>query len=438
MVSATNGKTTTCAMIASILEARGARVVHNMTGANLRSGLATTLLYGDRRPDVLLLETDEATLPRTAPDIAPDVLVLGNLFRDQLDRYGELDSIATAWRQMLSRLNPVRTTVVYNADDPLIATMVSDWTAHHAAHGVRTTCIAYGMADPSAGSPSLSHAADSKFCARCSTPLHYSVSWIGHLGDWSCSACANVRPALDVSASTIQLDGLAASTFCIAAGEAASTQRADVKLRIPGLYNVYNAIGASAACTAIAIPVQDVASGLASSSPAFGRFERIPVPGNGTVTLLLVKNPAGLNEVIRTLVASGVDLTALLFALNDGIADGTDTSWIWDADIEPLVHAAPSGIIATGDRAAEFALRCMYAGADVAAVHMIEDIEEALFTVLERGASLTQHGHCYALVTYTAMLRMRELMTRQGWAPAYWERRDTHVTSARPTTQVRP
>ena len=279
------------------------------------------------------------------------------------------------------------------------------------------------MNDPDAGATSLSHAADSKFCPRCTAPLAYETSWIGHLGDWRCAACGTSRPPLDVSVSAVALDGLAASRIDMQL----PTESAQMQIRIPGLYNVYNALMAGATAHALGIQSNIIAAGLGRFSPAFGRFERIPVPGTGTITLLLVKNPTGLNEVVRTLVGAQIDLTALLFALNDGIADGRDTSWIWDADLEPLFGAATSGIIATGDRAAEFALRAVYGGADPASIAVVDDIEEALFALLERGRSLTQHGHCYALVTYTAMLRMREIITRQGWAQAYWERKEAQL-----------
>ena len=162
-----------------------------------------------------------------------------------------------------------------------------------------------------------------------------------------------------------------------------------------------------------------LADALALAAPSFGRFERIPVPGGGTITLLLVKNPTGLNEVVRTLMSSGVDVTATLFALNDEVADGRDTSWVWDADVEPLLARA-GAMVVTGDRAAEFGLRAVYGGLDPDGVLLEHDLEQAMYRVLERAREFTEHGHAYALVTYTAMLRMRAIIAAQGWARAYW------------------
>lgn len=418
-VSATNGKTTVCAMLASIFEASQLTVVHNMSGANLRSGIATTLMRAPRTCDVLLLEVDEATLPLVADDLAPDVIVLCNLFRDQLDRYGELDIIADRWTAMLSRQISPDLTLVYNADDPLIA---------HIAERAQTspdatvTTLAFAMDDASVARDGITHAADSRMCAACSAPLHFDVSWIGHLGAWSCPNCHRTRPNEGMRAVNVSLDGIAASRMHLhmnTDGEPVSLS--GIHVRVPGLYNAYNALAAATVAHVVNTAPPQIVSGLNKFSPAFGRFERIPIPGTGTITLLLVKNPTGLNEIVRTLADAHIDLSAMLFALNDGIADGRDTSWIWDADIEPLIEQSPGGVIATGDRAAEFALRWMYGEGDPQNVSIIDDIEEALFELLQRARTLTEHGHCYALVTYTAMLRMREVIAAQGWTQAFWE-----------------
>lgn len=403
-------------MLAAICERAGVRVAHNMSGANLRSGLASTLLTAPRDTQLLLLETDEATLPLVAPDLQPDVIVLCNLFRDQLDRYGELEALADRWRETLLALNPSRVTICFNADDPLIAELVESYVsrAHENGHEART--IAFGCEDPSVAAPGLPHAADSKFCRRCGTALDYARSYVGHLGEFRCPGCGFARPPADVRAVGIKLDGLAASELQIELPDGGVVR---ARLRIPGLYNAYNALGAVAAASAMALEPADIVEGLAGFSPAFGRFERITIPNIGTLTLLLVKNPTGLNEVVRTLIGSGADLSACLFALNDGIADGRDTSWIWDADIEPLLARAPA-LVVTGDRAAEFALRAVYGGADADSLIVEEDVEAALFLLLERARDFSQHGHAYALVTYTAMLRMRAAISAQGWVPAYW------------------
>jgi UDP-N-acetylmuramyl tripeptide synthase len=411
LVSATNGKTTSTALLAEMLTSSGLEVVHNVTGANLRSGIATTLMQAGRRGDVVVLETDEATLPLVAPDLQPEVIVLGNLFRDQLDRFGELEVLADRWRDTLEMLDPARTTIVFNADDPLIAELVEQQSELRGFVGVP-----FGLDDPEVGQSGVPHAADSRFCRRCGHALDYAHSWVGHLGDWSCPNCGAARPELEVRVDRVQLDGLAATTMQVSLG---SGDDAALRLPIPGLYNVYNAVAAVAAASRFGVRVEDMDEAIRSAGPAFGRFERIPVPSGGTITLLLVKNPTGLNEVVRTLVDSDVDLTATLFALNDGIADGRDTSWIWDADVEPLLERA-GAMVVTGERAADFGLRAVYGGLDPAGVLLEPDLEQAMYRVLERAREFTEHGHAYALVTYTAMLRMRAIIAGQGWARAYW------------------
>ncbi len=411
LVSATNGKTTTTALLAEMLAAGGLEVVHNATGANLRSGIATTMLQAGTRGDVCVLETDEATLPLVAGDLQPDAIVFGNLFRDQLDRFGELEVLADRWRDTLETLDPAQTTLIYNADDPLIAELVHEQST---ARGFAT--LPFGLDDPEVGQDGVPHAADSRFCRRCGHALDYAHSWVGHLGDWSCPNCGAARADLSVRVARVHLDGLAATNLEV---ELLGGDGAALRLPIPGLYNVYNAVAAVAAAHEFGIDLAQMDEAIRSAGPAFGRFERIPVPTGGTITLLLVKNPTGLNEIVRTLVESGVDLTATLFALNDGIADGRDTSWIWDADIEPLLERA-GAMVVTGERAAEFGLRATYGGLDPQGVLYEPDLEQAMYRVLERAREFTEHGHAYALVTYTAMLRLRAIIAAQGWARAYW------------------
>ncbi|MCW2972295.1 MAG: hypothetical protein JWN72_568 [Thermoleophilia bacterium] len=415
LVSATNGKTTLTAMLAEMLQSEGHQVVHNVTGANLRSGIITTMYQSRGRGDVAVLETDEATLPLVAPDIQPEVILLGNLFRDQLDRFGELEVLADRWRATLGALDPTRVTVVFDADDPLIAALVEDYVAHASAAGVTPRVVPYGLEDPAVAQQGLPHAADSRFCRRCGSALTYAHSWVGHLGAWHCDNCGLTRPDPEVAATKVVLDGLGASHVHLRTPNG----EFDVRLKIPGLYNVYNAVGAIAAATVLGVPNARIAEALDEASPAFGRFERIPVPGGGTITLLLVKNPTGLNEVVRTLTASNIDVTASLFALNDLTADGRDTSWIWDADVEPLLERA-GAIVVTGERAAEFGLRAIYGGLDPDGVIYEPDIEDAMYRVLERARDFTEHHHAYALVTYTAMLKMRAVIANQGWAQRYW------------------
>ena len=395
VVSATNGKTTTAAMTAEILRPRF-RLAHNRSGANLVSGVASTLL-ATRGAELGLLEVDEGALPEVMRRVRPRAVLLGNLFRDQLDRYGELELIAERWRAAVDAL-PQSTLVVLNADDPQVGSL--------------GTGVHYGLDDPAVARPSLQHAADSKYCIRCGTPYDYAAAYVGHLGDFRCPACGHARPPLQIAARSIELHGLERAAFDLVTPD--GTRR--VELALPGLYNVYNALGAAALARALGASLDEIVDGLGRFSAAFGRIERIPVDGK-RLLLLLIKNPAGANEAVRTLV-EGRPPRVVVVALNDAIADGRDVSWIWDVDFEPLLDGLDR-VVASGDRAAELALRFKYGGLDDGAIEVQPDLARAL----DRGLELTPEGEeLVVLPTYTAMLALQHIVAERGLAKKYWER----------------
>jgi UDP-N-acetylmuramyl tripeptide synthase len=395
LVSATNGKTTTAAMVAEILRGRF-RLAHNRSGANLLSGVASALLEA-RGCELGLFEVDEAALPEVARRVKPRVVLLGNLFRDQLDRYGELELLAERWREQL----PTGSRVIANADDPVVGEL-----------GRERGGLLFGLDDPAHARPALQHAADSKFCVRCGTPYDYAAAYVGHLGDYRCPRCGHARPPLDVVGRSLELTGLEQASFEL--GTPVGSRR--VRLALPGLYNVYNAVAAASLALELGASLDEIASGLERFSAAFGRFERIAV-GDRRLLMLLVKNPAGANEAIRTLVDGGPP-RRLLVALNDAIADGRDVSWIWDVDFEPLFDRLET-LVATGSRAAEVALRAKYGGLDAARIAVVSDLERAL----DRGLELTPPGEELVLLpTYTAMLALRRIVAARGHVSQYWDR----------------
>jgi UDP-N-acetylmuramyl tripeptide synthase len=394
-VSATNGKTTTSAMAAEILRPRF-RLAHNRSGANLVSGVASTLLAA-QGAELGLLEVDEAALPEVLRRVRPRAVLLGNLFRDQLDRYGELELIAERWRSAVTALPP-ETVLILNGDDPQVGSLGAG--------------VVYGLDDPAVARPALQHAADSKYCIRCGTPYVYAAAYVGHLGNYRCPSCGHGRPPLEVVARAVELHGLERAAFDLVTP--AWTRR--VELALPGLYNVYNALGAATLARALGSTEDEIVDGLARFSAAFGRFERIPVNGK-RLLLLLIKNPAGANEAIRTLVDGGTPPVAVV-ALNDAIADGRDVSWIWDVDFEPLLEGLDT-VVATGERAAELALRFKYAGFDESRIVVERELERAV----DRGLELTpEGGELVVLPTYTAMLALQRLVAGRGHAKPYWER----------------
>ncbi|HEY2355792.1 MAG TPA: MurT ligase domain-containing protein [Gaiellaceae bacterium] len=397
VVSATNGKTTSTAMAAEILRPLH-RLAHNGAGANLVSGVASALLSAEDG-ELGLFEIDEFALPELLRRLKPRVLCLGNLFRDQLDRYGELELVAERWRSAVDDL-PETSTVVFNADDPQLA----------AIGATRARSVAFGLDDPRVARPALQHAADSKYCLTCGAPLEYAAAYVGHLGDFRCPNGHAGRPPLEVVAREIELVGLERAAFLLVTSEGERR----VELSLPGLYNVYNALAAAALTRAVGASLDEIVAGLGRFSAAFGRFERIAV-GDKRILLLLIKNPAGANEAVRTLVDGGSP-RVLVAALNDEIADGRDVSWIWDVDFEPLLPGLET-FVASGGRAAELALRFRYGGLEEASIA----VETDLGTALDRGLELTPPGgELVVLPTYTAMLGLQRILRSRGLTKAYW------------------
>jgi UDP-N-acetylmuramyl tripeptide synthase len=400
VISATNGKTTTAAMVASVLERTGARLVHNRAGANMAGGIASALALASRRGgraldgDVGLFEVDEFWLPQVAAELRPRALLLGNLFRDQLDRYGELDTIADRWAT-LARGRPG---LVLNADDPLVADLGREAPAP----------LYFGVDDDTLASAELQHASDSKHCRRCGHLYVYDAAYMAHLGHYHCPSCGNRRPEPAVVGTDVELRGIRAAAFTLRAPGG----RARIELPLPGLYNVYNALGAAALCLALDVPLADVVAGLEAVAPAFGRAETVRLGGRDA-SLLLVKNPAGANEVLRTVRLEGGDLQ-LLGVLNDRIADGRDVSWVWDADWEVLADRV-GRMTCAGTRAAELALRMKYAGVDPSRLVVEPDLRRALDGAVAGGS-----GPLYVLPTYTALLELKTLLTERGVTREYW------------------
>jgi UDP-N-acetylmuramyl tripeptide synthase len=389
VISATNGKTTTAAMTAGILERVGALLVHNRAGANMAGGVATALLDAGDDADTGLFEVDEFWLGPVVAELGPRALLLGNLFRDQLDRYGEIDTIADRWAAVTAA---TRARLVLNADDPTVADL---------GRG-RDDALMFGVEDDGMALAAMQHAADAKHCRRCGAPYVYDAVYLGHLGRYHCERCGARRPEPHVAAREIVLDGVRRARFALHTPHGARP----VELALPGLYNVYNALGAAALGLALGADLDAVVAGLEATAPAFGRAETVRAAGR-ELSILLVKNPAGANEVLRTLVLEPGDHDVLA-VLNDKVADGRDVSWIWDADFEVL---APRLRRATcsGTRAAEMALRLKYAGVPVERIAVEPDLGRAL----DR-ATAAAPGRLFALPTYTAMLALRETLVARG------------------------
>ena len=403
LLSGTNGKTTTARLVRAALDASGPKVVANTAGSNLERGIATALLDADGA-EIALFEVDEAALPALMAQTRPRVVTLMNLFRDQLDRYGELEHLVHRWKEAVSELDPAAT-VIYNADDPAVAEVASG----------HPNTLSYGIEDLRVGRDRLPHAADATQCRKCAAPLHYDMVTIAHLGRWSCKVCDLARPFPDVRATRVELHGLEGQRLAIAA----PTGPVELSLRLPGMHNSYNAVAAIATASALDLELDRIGPALAKREAAFGRAERTQVD-KIQVTTLLAKNPAGANENIRTMLLEDHPLHVLVL-LNDRTADGQDVSWIWDVDYELLLESGRlASLTVGGDRAYDMALRFRYAGFEPDRMSVVSSVPAALNTALRAS---NPAGDLYVLPTYTALLEFQAVLAERGLVPSYWEDR---------------
>lgn len=411
VVAGTNGKTTTSRMLADILEASGATVIHNRSGSNLVRGIVATFadhatLSGAPGGDVAVIESDEAALPQVMTLLNPRVVVLNNLFRDQLDRYGELNTIARLWRGAFQRLDPA-TTLVVNADDPTLAAITEELTVRRFTFGLDSE--RYRLAE-------LPHAADAAVCRRCQADLSYDALYVSHLGAWRCPSCGWSRPKLDIRGTGIRLGGVEALEVTVGCGD----DGANIPLHVdvPGLYNVYNVVAATAAASVLDVPAPVIGRAFSGFRSAFGRIERFSLLGR-RFTMVLAKNPVGFNEVLRMLTTEQGRLSVpMLIAINDLTADGRDVSWLWDVDFE-LLAPGEVPLSTTGIRGADMANRLRYAGVPSDRIQALpSDLREGLF---QYAKSLPEGGTGYILTTYTAMLGLREILAAEGAVERFWQ-----------------
>jgi len=400
VITGTNGKTTTARLISWLLEGAGHRVVANRAGANLIFGVTAAALDradagGNLRADWGVFEIDEASLPKAVTELQPRVTLLMNLFRDQLDRYGELESIAIKIESALAAL-PENARAILNADDPRVAEI---------GLGLPNAPLWYGLDDTSIAARELPHAADARTCPRCGSSLHFDAVYVGHDGVYQCPNGDFARPQPELTATKIELNGFDSLATTI------DGTRIDFPLG--GLYNCYNVLAAFAAARAIGLEPDYIAERMRTFSAAFGRQERVEFRGRH-LNLVLSKNPAGFNETLRT----AVDLAhgnSFLIGLNDRKADGTDVSWIWDVDFEMLQGKARV-VVPAGTRAHDLAVRLKYAGVKA------EQPETDPARALDQLIKVTEEGEtAHLLCTYTAMLDLRAELVRRGWAKPYWD-----------------
>jgi UDP-N-acetylmuramyl tripeptide synthase len=412
LITGTNGKTTTTRIMAAALRRAGLSVITNPEGSNLIQGIATVLLThttGLGRLSVPgsaigVFEVDEGAFSRAAELLRPRLAVITNLFRDQLDRYFEVDFVASLWQRALRRL-PDSATVVLNADDPQVAHLGEDL-------GVK---VAYfGVEDGQHGRPAVEHVADARRCPRCEHDLLYELSFYAHLGHYSCKECGWRRPAPRFAAWRIELDGLNGSRSRITTPAGERT----LELPLAGLYNACNALAAAAGACCLGVDPDLVQAGAEHAAPAFGRLEQFRVNGRNAV-LVLVKNPIGYNEALR-LVLAGRPPRRLLLSLNDNGPDGRDVSWIWDVDLE-MCQGRAGYLMVSGQRARDLALRLKYSGSGTAGGWPPVLANDDIVAAFDEAIAATPEGETlYVLATYTALWALRGELVRRGVLAPFW------------------
>lgn len=468
LVTGTNGKTTTSGFIAAILSDAGLRIWRNREGSNLMRGIAGALVIRSQPNGKLrrsghaisIFEVDEAVMPLAVRTIPTRVAVFTNLFRDQLDRYGEVDSVLERWQQTISSLS-TETILVLNADDPTIANLGRNFAGRVVYFGIEDQHL---NLDTQEGTGEHHQVMDTRVCPACGNDYVYTLRFYSHLGHYVCPTCEQGRPPLDIAARRVENDSFDRLRVAVEA----PGQSSEITVPLPGLYNIYNALAAIATAHALGITWASTVAGIEQFKPAFGRGERVQIAGR-TLRMLLAKNPTGFNEVLRTLFAHG-NKRHVLFVLNDNIADGKDISWIWDVDFEQAVQGFHTLTVA-GTRARDLALRLKYAGLDpqtmlvvppaplrsqrkrghpprspraaksrdhshkqnVEAIGKLSSAEfppvnlrqfstYGIAQALEKAISRTPEGETLFIVpTYTGLLEIHRELERRGWTPHYWE-----------------
>ena len=418
VVTGTNGKTTTAAMLESVLRCAGLETVSNRSGANLLSGVTAELAActdwrGRAVKHYAVIECDEGALHQVVPLLRPKVIIVTNLFRDQLDRYGEVMHTLEAVRRGIEQVPEA--VLCLNADDSLTASLALDLPNPVAWFGIG---IGVEAGDPEQNSGQdfgneESSVSDARYCIRCGTEYVYSFRTFAHLGGFRCPACGYARPDPDVEITSIDSMDYTGTRVHMRF-EKRSVGMVPVNIAAPALYNIYNAAAAACSAQAAGISLQAILKALASTSGAFGRMETFE-PGGAAAQMILVKNPAGCNQALDYLCSLKKPY-ALILCLNDRDADGHDISWIWDVDYEKLCqHPFLQGIYVWGIRAEDLQLRLKYAGIPESRIRHIRKKETLLMII--RGSKVP----VFILPNYTAMLPLRELLQKETGKAEFWK-----------------
>ena len=397
LVTGTNGKTTTTSMITNIFKNKGYRVITNNTGANLFRGIVSCFIDNYRfsksnKDSYAIIEVDEANLKFVTDFITPEIITITNLFRDQLDRYGE---VYTTLEKILEGVHKVpSSTLVLNGDDSLFGVL-----------DVKNPKVYYGFSNPINDNNTIDINADAKFCKVCKAPYKYNFVTYNHLGDYYCTECGYKRPELKYKMEGIIDQTPNSSTVIINGNEVTISQS--------GVYNIYNGLCAYSIASESGIENNIIASSLGKVDSSFGRQEKIQIEDKN-VQIILVKNPAGYNQALDTLCLNKENFSTL-FMLNDNYADGRDVSWIWDVNFEKLSSLPIEDVFISGIRLYDMAVRLKTAGLNKESFIIEEDYEK-----LTEKLKASKSNNIYILATYTAMINYRKFLYSKGYIKKLW------------------
>ena len=385
VVCGTNGKTTTNNMLCAALEKEGKKVICNHTGSNMLNGVVAAFVLGAKwngtlDADYACIEVDEASTKYVFPAIRPDYMVMTNLFRDQLDRYGEIDITMNILEEMMRKVPDMK--VIVNGDDALSAYLAMDSGNPY---------VTYGISKPVVQS-AANEIREGRFCKKCGERLQYSFYHYSQLGDYKCPKCGFQRPELQYDAYDVKV------------GEQLSFRVEDKLLsaNYKGFYNVYNILAAYAAIRTAGFSGNSFYEMLKSFNPENGRMEQFRIEGTG-VMLNLAKNPAGFNQNISA-VMQDKSPKDIMIVINDNAQDGRDISWLWDVDFDLLKEESIRSITVSGIRCQDMRLRLKYV--DIPS-ELEPDVESAVKNCVKKGT-----GNLYVLVNYTALFSTRNILKK--------------------------
>lgn len=385
VVTGTNGKTLTTALTVGILKEAYGQVLTNPSGANMITGIVSSFLTakkGKSGKKIAVLEIDEASLPRITQYIKPSLFVFTNIFRDQMDRYGE---IYTTYQLIIDGAkNAPEATILANGDSPLFA-------SKELVNPVKY----YGF-NTEDHEPQLAHYnTEGILCPKCQAILQYRLNTYANLGHYICLNCDFKRPKLDYQLTALTKTTNVSSAFVIDGQE--------YSINVGGLYNIYNALAAVSVAEFFGLSPEQIKAGFEKSRAVFGRQETFSI-GDKSCTLVLIKNPVGASQALEMIKLADYPFS-LSVLLNANYADGIDTSWIWDANFELIQEMDITEINAGGVRHSEIARRLRVSGYDISKISEKESLEEVMQAIEKQ-----ESKHAYILATYTAMLAFRELL----------------------------